>query len=515
MRISKSLIVTASSALLMWGLQVSDAQTPTELKAATPTKPIEVEAPAINFVERELKATPQIKSRLESLRQQIQTKKIELIGDRPRFEIGYTTALDRPIEKLAGTRAPADLASQAEAQNARVKVLLDRDRRIHEMILRIRPGPLAEVAAVGQCSTQAASFDWRSLGKVTPVRDQGGCGSCWAFGTLGALEGSQLLRNNLTTNAAEQEILSCSGAGTCGGGWWAFEHLDGTGTASEARYPYTATDSACSANIATPYHSVAWGYVAANGGIPSVAQMKDALCKYGPLAVAVNATATFQAYRSGVFNENDPGNINHAITLVGWDNSNNAWLIKNSWGTGWGQNGYMWIDYGSNKIGYGSAWVQARLNVPLKEDCISFDPAKARVAKVQGRWKIVVGSMWLKDFGNNATEARKSLRIIRHYGANQQCFVGRPDPSLEYYLVSGNAPSGTMTGEDCIAYNPANADANKVQSRWKITDGAHWMFDFKNEEDEAFTALAVLQKHQFNRSCFVGRPNPSMTYLRR
>jgi hypothetical protein len=94
--------------------------------------------------------------------------------------------------------------------------------------------------------------------------------------------------------------------------------------------------------------------------IPSVTKLKNALCKYGPLAVAVRVTSAFQAYKSGVFNQKDPGGVNHGVTLVGWDDSKKAWLIKNSWGPGWGMSGYMWIGYGSNKIGYGAGWTVAR-----------------------------------------------------------------------------------------------------------------------------------------------------------
>jgi cathepsin L len=78
------------------------------------------------------------------------------------------------------------------------------------------------------------------------------------------------------------------------------------------------------------------------------------------LAVAVRVTSAFQHYTGGVFNERDGGNVNHGVTLIGWDDNKQAWLIKNSWGTGWGEDGYMWINYNSNSIGYRAAWVQAR-----------------------------------------------------------------------------------------------------------------------------------------------------------
>jgi C1A family cysteine protease len=74
---------------------------------------------------------------------------------------------------------------------------------------------------------------------------------------------------------------------------------------------------------------------------------------------AVNATRAFQAYKGGVFNERDPGRINHAILLVGWDDAKGAWLMKNSWGVRWGEAGYMWIDYKSNSVGTAAAWVRA------------------------------------------------------------------------------------------------------------------------------------------------------------
>jgi cathepsin L len=211
------------------------------------------------------------------------------------------------------------------------------------------------------CNANLAKFSWKDRGKVTPVKNQDGCGSCWDFGTMGAYEGSYAIRNNALVDTSEQDVLSCSGAGSCGGGWWAFPWLISHGTSTEAAYPYTATDSACNAGVPVSYRAVAWGYVIPSGGIPTVQQMKQALCDHGPLAVAVYVSGAFQAYSSGVFNEHDTThNINHGVTLVGWDDTKHAWLIKNSWGTGWGMAGYMWIDYTSNKIGQGAAWVQAR-----------------------------------------------------------------------------------------------------------------------------------------------------------
>ncbi len=151
----------------------------------------------------------------------------------------------------------------------------------------------------------------------------------------------------------------------------------------------------------------------------------------------------------------------------------------------------------------------------LKEDCVSFNPASAAVQRIDGRWKIVDGSHWVFDFGDKQDEARQALRVVRHYRANHSCYVGRPDPSFSYLLVAGAAPAGALKGEDCVGFNPATANVAQIQGRWKIVDGNHWLFDFADKEAEARTALRILKHHGFTRSCFVGRPDPSLTYLRK
>jgi cathepsin L len=102
-----------------------------------------------------------------------------------------------------------------------------------------------------------------------------------------------------------------------------------------------------------------------DGGLPAPAEIKRALCEHGPLAVAVRVNDAFQAYSGGVFNAQDKACkgdgkcVNHAVTIMGWDDSKQAWLVKNSWGTMWGEQGYMWIRYTSNDVGYGAAWVES------------------------------------------------------------------------------------------------------------------------------------------------------------
>jgi cathepsin L len=469
-----------------------------------------------HVIDQEARAPLHIQQIISTIRADLlQPGKVKLVGTKPTFIVGHTVALQRPLNHLAGTRVPPDLAARVPAQMQQSQKLMLREQSFVDA-LRRRKIDTSAILARQVCNPSARTFDWRAHGKVTPVRDQGGCGSCWAFAAISAFEGSNALRNNKTINAAEQHILNCSRAGTCGGGWYsnAWENLRGEGTANEAEYPYTGTDAACVTRTATPNHWANWGWVNANES-PDTAAIKAALCRHGPLATAMVAgTTAFRAYREGVFNEHSTADIDHAVTIVGWDDGRQAWLIKNSWGTDWGVDGYMWINRASNKVGSYTAWVDANRQVTLRDDCVSFDSSRATVARINNSWKIVDGNHWLNDFGDNEAEARKALDLIRHYGLTRHCFVGRPNPSFEYYLSPVGAPQGARAGEDCIAFSPAALDVDQDGGRWLLTDGSSRMQVFASQ-DEAWMAYAFIRQHAFTHQCFVGRPGPSFSYWRR
>jgi len=273
------------------------------------------------------------------------------------FSIGPNPATKRPLNQLAGTQIPGNALLMASRQTPLAQAVESRLPR-----------------SIGQqqsfCSPGDRAFDWRSLDKVTPIRDQGSCGSCWAFAAMAAFESSALYHNNMNysqlgsiADGSEQHIVSCSGAGSCSGGWYhpAFEFMKEDGAVLEGQFTYQGQDIGCpNLSNAPKFRAETWGFVSDYQEIPDVGDLKQAICEHGPLAVAVNVTQLFQWYTGGVFNEKDSSGINHAVTLVGWDESKKAWLMKNSWGTGWGENGYMWIAYDSNNIGFYAAWVDAR-----------------------------------------------------------------------------------------------------------------------------------------------------------
>jgi len=151
---------------------------------------------------------------------------------------------------------------------------------------------------------------------------------------------------------------------------------------------------------------------------------------------------------------------------------------------------------------------------PLEEDCISFEPHNLRVEEEGNRYFLLDEGMSLIAFDNHE-EAEMSKEVMLRYHLNQQCYIGRPNPSFKYFLTDGQAPSGDMGNEDCLDFNLNNIAVAQIQGRWKIVDGNNWLFDFEGNEQEARQTFAVIKKYGFTKTCYVGRPNPAMQYLRR
>ena len=146
------------------------------------------------------------------------------------------------------------------------------------------------------------------------------------------------------------------------------------------------------------------------------------------------------------------------------------------------------------------------------EDCTGLDWSSAALARVGGQWMVVDGTHQLLAFGSNAVEASIALQIIRHYRFTQHCFIGRPNPSMDYWKVGDSVPSDSMSGADCISNNPDTTRAQYASGEWKLVDGTHWLVSFGSNEAEARQAEEVVRHYRLSRECFVGRPHPSMTY---
>lgn len=169
-------------------------------------------------------------------------------------------------------------------------------------------------------------FDWRELGGVPPIRDQGKCGSCWAFATLSPLESNILIKHNVEVDLSEQWLVSCNVDGMgCVGGYWAHDYLQwkagkcgGIGAVLEEDFRYTEMDSSCRPNFDHLFLIDDWKYIG-NGmyGLPNVSSIKQAILQYGPISAGVAANFHFILYSGGVFNGPTCNIVNHAVTLVG------------------------------------------------------------------------------------------------------------------------------------------------------------------------------------------------------
>ena len=221
--------------------------------------------------------------------------------------------------------------------------------------------PLPQFAA----AALPASYDCRTSGYVTPIKDQGQCGDCWNFSGTGIAEMASIiagLGTQATVNWAEQSVLDCGSNGGCNGDWpeTALEQAKNSGLANTSDYPYTGGAGPCK-NVPHPNVISDYGYVGTSDAIPPVADIKTAMMLRGPISCAVAADDAFMNYASGVFTGSGSTEIDHAIILVGWQDDASVpgggyWILRNSWNTTWGEQGYMRIAYSANMVGYGAMW---------------------------------------------------------------------------------------------------------------------------------------------------------------
>jgi len=209
---------------------------------------------------------------------------------------------------------------------------------------KIHPSP-ADVSAL------PSSVDWVSAGAVTPVKNQGSCGSCWSFSATGSLEGAYYLKYKNLKSFSEQELVSCdTNDYGCNGGWMdtAFEWvMSNKGLATEEDYPYTSgtgTNAKCITGKPQDKNVTPSGYVDVTPG--SVKDLMSAVAQQ-PVSIAIQANQkAFQSYSSGVLTGRCGQKLDHGVLVVGYGTSSGTdyWKVKNSWGSSWGMDGYILIE---------------------------------------------------------------------------------------------------------------------------------------------------------------------------
>ncbi|MCP4624648.1 MAG: hypothetical protein GY850_14130 [bacterium] len=227
-------------------------------------------------------------------------------------------------------------------------------------------------------------FDWRDRGMVTPVKDQHPCGTCWAFATVAEMESKVLINEGIEYDFSEQHLTSCeywttSGrSGNCFPGGTpqrATNLFTKKGLVLETCSPYEAIeDVACEVSCAAVKKVTGWRIIAND-----VETIKAVISEYGPITTGMDgADLTLNAYTGGVYEHEGQGLINHLVLLVGWDDSlgdHGAWIVKNSWGTDWGMDGYFYIAYGSSDIGILTSYFSSYEDNNPDESVLYYDEA--------------------------------------------------------------------------------------------------------------------------------------------
>jgi len=271
-----------------------------------------------------------------------------------------------------------------------------------------------------------ASVDWRNKNGnfVTSIKNQGGCGSCVAFGVIATVESRiRIMANepNRAIDLSEAQLFYCHARAqgrNCGNGWWVGPALDAfknSGVADEACYPYVAGDQNCS-NLCADWQNRAVK-IQSWKSISSISEMKEALANHGPLVGCFTVYDDFYAYRTGVYRKTANATLRggHCISVIGYDDAQSCWICKNSWGN-WGDQGFFKIAYG--QVGIDSEmWLVEDVPVWINNKRIT---GLWTINEDRNAWVHVASVGWKKIIASNDTTLTLMLsQLVAAKAANR------------------------------------------------------------------------------------------------
>lgn len=349
----------------------------------------------------------------------------EVSPEEQAFIAGVRAEIERNGYRWTAGPTSVTALSPEERQRLRGFVMTPELQAIHDAL---EPDPEIERM------TFRDRFDWRDYGGVTPAKNQLDCGSCWAFAAAGAVEAGIKINSGVELDISEQQAIDCNGVGSdCDGGQCTvgYSIYKDPGAVSEADYPYTATDDGNCRQGA--YEKVGYvdGYTFVSN---TVASIKYAVENYGPINSSMHAYEDFDSYSGGCYENPGTEPTNHAVLILGWDDSMcggvGAWICKNSWGTSWGENGFFYIKYGNCRIGSAA---QRPLNAHAPVDRLVPDEYGTIQAAIDAANR---GDI-IKVAGGNYTETVAVGEYLSLYGGYDPTFSVR-DPDLYPVVIDAN-----------------------------------------------------------------------------
>lgn len=280
-----------------------------------------------------------------------------------------------------------------------------------------------------------ASFDWRNKGGLnflTPIKDQGGCGSCVAFGTIASVESRiKILKNNpaYAVDHSEAHLFYCLARAenrNCGNGWWpdrALENYKTTGVTDEACYPYVAVDQNCTGRCADWQNRVT--KIQSYSNKTDIASIKEWLSTNGPMIACFSVYSDFFAYSNGIYRKSANAQFRggHCVCCVGYNDAQQFWICKNSWGAAWGESGYFRIGYGECGIDSAMQGVDA-----------------------------IVDTAWLSNVGVRGLWNNKSDRNAYAYLGNEGWKRITNSNDVNFYMMLNDLATAKTAGRNVTAH---------------------------------------------------------------
>lgn len=295
------------------------------------------------------------------------------------------------------------------------------------------------------------NYDLRTLGLVPPIKDQGQCGSCWAFASTGAFE-SALLKSGRSFDLAEQQLVSCDATyAGCDGGDFAFDYERTSGQVLSSQLPYTSgaagVTGVCPNTLPSPAaKATAWSYVGSPTQGPTVDQLRQAILAHGAVAISVcadnwNSVGSDGQVACGC------SNVDHLVQAVGWlkqSDKSFKFIVKNQWSTAWGDHGYAYIPLGCDALGSEAAFVIAPsapcqppiVRLPASVTASPGVPITLSLASPQSG--VTYG--WTDQIANKKVASGPSVTLTPHLGTS-------------VYKLWGRNACGTSTSTEKIVVN--------------------------------------------------------------